>query len=96
MEVGGGAQPFNYSNSSGGSVLKEFACQCRSGLDPRVGQILLEKEMATHSNIPAWEILWTEKPGRLQSRATCTNSLTCLNNFNHCDYYPVSQGSQGV
>ena len=27
----------------------------------------LEKEMATHSMIPAWEIPWTEEPGRLQS-----------------------------
>ena len=27
----------------------------------------LEKETATHSNILAWEILWTEKPGGLQS-----------------------------
>ena len=27
----------------------------------------LEKEMATHSNILAWKILWTEEPGRLQS-----------------------------
>ena len=27
----------------------------------------LEKEMATHSNILAWEIPWTEKPGGLQS-----------------------------
>ena len=27
----------------------------------------LEKEVATHSNIFAWEILWTEEPGRLQS-----------------------------
>ena len=27
----------------------------------------LEKEMATHSSILAWEILWTEMPGRLQS-----------------------------
>ena len=26
----------------------------------------LEKEMATHSSILAWEISWTEKPGRLQ------------------------------
>ena len=26
----------------------------------------LEKDMATHSSIPAWEILWTEEPGRLQ------------------------------
>ena len=30
---------------------------------------LLEKEMATHSNILAWKIPWTEKPGRLQSIA---------------------------
>ena len=28
---------------------------------------LLEKETATHSSILAWEILWTEEPGRLQS-----------------------------
>ena len=27
----------------------------------------LEKEMATHSSVLAWRILWTEKPGRLQS-----------------------------
>ena len=26
----------------------------------------LEKEMATHSSILAYEIPWTEKPGRLQ------------------------------
>ena len=27
----------------------------------------LEKEMAIHSSILAWKILWMEKPGRLQS-----------------------------
>ena len=27
----------------------------------------LEKEMATHSIIPAWRIPWTEEPGGLQS-----------------------------
>ena len=27
----------------------------------------LEKGMATHSSILAWRILWTVKPGRLQS-----------------------------
>ena len=26
----------------------------------------LEKEMATHSSILAWRILWTEEPGGLQ------------------------------
>ena len=27
----------------------------------------VEEEMATHSSILAWEIPWTEEPGRLQS-----------------------------
>ena len=27
----------------------------------------LEKEMATYSSIPAWEIPWTKDPGALQS-----------------------------
>ena len=27
-----------------------------------------EKEMTTYSSILAWRILWTEEPGRLQSR----------------------------
>ena len=45
---------------------KEFTCNAGdAGLicqeDP------LEKEMATHSSILAWEIPWTEEPGRLQS-----------------------------
>ena len=35
---------------------------------PSLGQEdSLEKEMATHSNIFAWEIPWTEEPGGLQS-----------------------------
>ena len=29
---------------------------------------VLEREMATHSRIFAWEITWSEEPGRLQSR----------------------------
>ena len=27
----------------------------------------LKKEMVTHSSVLAWEIPWTEEPGRLQS-----------------------------
>ena len=27
----------------------------------------VEKEMETHSSIPAWKIPWIEEPGRLQS-----------------------------
>ena len=29
---------------------------------------LLEEEMATHSSILAWEIPWSEDPGRLESK----------------------------
>ena len=31
------------------------------------GEDPLEKGMATHSSILAWEIPWTEEPGRLQA-----------------------------
>ena len=27
----------------------------------------LEREMATHSSVPAWKIPWTKQPGRLPS-----------------------------
>ena len=37
-----------------------------AGLIPRLGRTL-EKEMATHSSILAWKILWTEETGGLQS-----------------------------
>ena len=30
-------------------------------------EVPLEKEMATHSSILAWEIPWTEEPGGLQT-----------------------------
>ena len=33
---------------------------------------LLEKEMATHSSIRAWEIPWTGEPGGLQSMGSQT------------------------
>ena len=52
--------------SPGGSDGKESACQCRrckgGGFDPWVGKIPLKEEMATHSNMLAWRIPWTEEP----------------------------------
>ena len=39
----------------------------------------LEKEMATHSGILAWEISWTEELGRLQSMGS-QKSQTQLSN----------------
>ena len=36
----------------------------------------LEKEMATHSNILAWRMPWTEEPGRLQSMRSQESDTT--------------------
>ena len=49
----------------GGSVVKNLPTNAGG-----VGSILgsgrsPEKEMATHSNILAWKVPWTEEPGRL-------------------------------
>ena len=41
-------------------LMQEMWVQPLSQEDP------LEKEMATHASILAWEIPWTEEPGRLQ------------------------------
>ena len=49
---------------------KESACQSRKRETqvPSLGQgDHLEMAMATHSNVLAWEIRWTEEPGGLQS-----------------------------
>ena len=37
---------------------------------------LLEKGMATHSNIVAWRSPWMEEPGRLQSRGRKKSDVT--------------------
>ena len=42
-------------------AIQETWVQSLSQEDP------LEKAMATHSSIFAWEIPWTDEPGRLQS-----------------------------
>ena len=40
------------------------------------GEGPLEKEMATHSNILAWRIPWTEEPGGLQSLGSQESDAT--------------------
>ena len=44
----------------------------------------LKEEMTTHSSILAWEILWTEEPGRLPSMGSQKSQDTTyrLNNNN--------------
>ena len=45
-------------------------------------QNILEEEIATHSNILAWKIPWTEEPGWLQSMGS-PKSWTQLSDLAH-------------
>ena len=51
----------------GGSVVKNLPAIQESRVQSLGQEDPLEKEMATHSSILAWEIPWTEKPGGPQS-----------------------------
>ena len=52
----------------------------------------LEEGKATHSNIVAWIIPWTEEPGALQSMGV-TNSQTWLRDCAHT-YTCISKGDK--
>ena len=63
--MGGGLVPWWLSGRE--SISKQemwIKPQSRSQKDP------LEKEMATHSSIPAWRIPWTDEPGGLSPWGT--------------------------
>ena len=71
---------YNPSRASLGTVVKNRLPSRRLELDPSLGgEDPLEKGMATHSSILAWEIPMTEEPGRLQSRGS-QKSWTRLSN----------------
>ena len=46
---------------------KESACNANTCIQSLGWEDPLEKGMAIHSSILAWEILWTEETGRLHS-----------------------------
>ena len=59
--------PTQKAGFPGGSGGQESTCNAGGlGSIPGLGRSL-EKEMATHSSIIAWESPWTEEPGGLQS-----------------------------
>ena len=52
-------------------VRHNWATELNTGSIPGPGRSdPLEKEMATHSSILAWDIPWTDEPDRLQSRGS--------------------------
>ena len=64
-----------------GSVAKNLSAMREAQVQSLGQEYPLEKEMATHSRILAWEIPWTEEPGRLQSIGS-QKSWTRLNSNN--------------
>ena len=58
---------------SGGSVVKNPHVMQETWVQFLVLEDPLEKEMAIHSSILAWEIPRTEEPGRLQSMGVTKN-----------------------
>ena len=51
----------------GGSVVKNLPAKQETYVRAPGWEDPLSKDMATYSIILAWEIPWTEEPGRLQS-----------------------------
>ena len=52
---------------AGGSVVKNPPAKQETWVQSLGWEDPLEEEMATYSSILAWEIPWTEEPGRLYS-----------------------------
>ena len=60
----------------GGSVVKNLLAMQTSRVQSLGQEDPLEKEMATHSRILAWEIPWTEEPGKPQSMGSQESDTT--------------------
>ena len=69
LKLGGLTQIYLFSSMdfSGDSVVKNPHIMQETWVQFLVLEDALEKEMAIHSSILAWEIPRTEEPGRLQS-----------------------------
>ena len=68
---------------------KEFACQTGDPGSIPGWEDPLEKEMATHSSLLAWEIPWTEEPGGLQSMGSQESDMRVTNT--HVRFYVFTE-----
>ena len=64
----------NNNNKPGGSAVKNLPAMQETQVRFLDWEDPLKKEMATHSSILAWEIPWTEEPGRLPSMGVTNSS----------------------
>ena len=60
----------------GGSVVRNMPAMQVTWVQSLSWEDGLGKEMATHSSIFAWEIPWSEEPGRLQSTGSQESDMT--------------------
>ena len=67
-----------------GSVPKNHLPIQETWVQPLSQEDPLEKEMATHSSILAWEIPWREEPGGIQSKGLQKLDITWRLNSNNC------------
>ena len=51
-------------------IVKNLPAMCETWVRYLNQEDPLEKEMATHSSILAWEVPWIEEPGGIQSMAS--------------------------
>ena len=58
-----------------GSVVKNLPAKQEMQIRSLQWEDPLEKEMATHCSILAWEIPWTEEPGGLQSMGSSKSQI---------------------
>ena len=97
---------FESTGFSGDSVIKNLPAMQETWVLSLSLEDPLKKEMATHSSILAWEISWTEKPGRLESvglqrighdlvtKQTHPESITLL--INHIKTLTFISGINGI
>ena len=60
----------------GGSMVKNTPAKQETWIQSLIQEYPLEKEMAAHCSILAWEIPWIEEPGRLYIPWGCKESDT--------------------
>ena len=78
-------------------TVKNLAAMQETQVQARGWADLLEKGMATHSSILAWEISWTEEPGGLQSMGLQRIGYNWVTNVTICqvlNIYNLMSSSQ--
>ena len=80
-----------------GASGEKSTCQSRRQIWSLGQEDTLEKEMAIHCDILAWEIPWAEEPSRLQSTCVCAKSLqSCPTLCNTLDQRQPGSSVHGI